>query len=1064
MDDIQAFKAHFDIIQAASDLGCLPPKKGALYQGGICPTGHESKGARCFTLYPKTQSGYCFHCGAFFDVIKITMTAKGLEFIEACNWLSDTYHVPRLATKKMDPQERSHYEANIKQQRIIYSILTESARFYHEKLTDHQEAKNHLINHYGLNEDTISSYCLGYSTGEGLLEHLLRKGYRQEDIICTGLLIKVGGRYPEFFNNRLIFPYWKGGNVVYFIGRKTDRTPDKDWEQGKYKKLPVHSEERPYISEFISNQYYYGEDSIRGSDKCFVAEGITDCLALLQNNEPCISPVTVRFRDTDFPRLENLIKNIRTIYLIPDNEETQAGFSGAMDTAASLEKLGKTVFIITIPRPEGQEKIDLNEYLLTRGKEDFNELVKQAKPLWEIKIDQLRVPDNRVEAIGSVRFFILTKLISYDYLTVKTIMKNHLKKKFSLDADEIRELLRLWSEEKKEREARKEHEARKKYGTANTSDALNKVREADGGNWQEGGDNHKHGPRLCVPIFESDNRIFRVKIKERLGEKVPEETPITSFAIEPVESITIPAEGEILRVKLITTTQKVFETLFPPNSWGTTQNFIKSLPNKETIFTGDNKDVQYIRGYLSNFQMVHKTGIKTSGFHDGQFITEEGALSIHGISEGIVYFNEIPTNCKLISTEPATREELAEIAKYITEFNIPTVSLPILGWVIACFFKPRASKILEENGVGNGFLLLNLQGEAGAGKTDTVKSVVMRIWAIHNEPKSIGELTKFTMMKLVDGSNAIPVVMEENKSCMQTEYYQNLISNLIRSTYNCLEGERGRADQSTQVYRYQAPVVIVGETGFTEPALLDRFVTVFLSKKESGPYLQDFKRLRQQPLEKLGRTILEKALTMDKKSIKDILDGELKAIDSDLSDRPRNNAAVCRFGLKILGDVLGMQVNLAKIDEAVKNGLLEGNSPYRKSAVDKILEAMCLMSEFQKKSESDKTEKEYLYQDHLIAGVEYEVHYEAAVTTLRLWPSAAYAKVSKWARAHKFEGDLLPKPTFIKQLQKEPYFVSLGPMRIGENTRWGVEIDIDKVKKKGLELTNLWEFDVDSPF
>ena len=115
------------------------------------------------------------------------------------------------------------------------------------------------------------------------------KAVSQEDIVSTGLLIKAGNAgngYPEFFNKRLIFPYWKAGNVVYFIGRKTAKTPDKEWEQGKYKKLPVHSEDRPYISEFISNQYYYGEDSIRGKSKCFVAEGITDCLALLQRMNP----------------------------------------------------------------------------------------------------------------------------------------------------------------------------------------------------------------------------------------------------------------------------------------------------------------------------------------------------------------------------------------------------------------------------------------------------------------------------------------------------------------------------------------------------------------------------------------------------------------------------------------------------------------------------------------------------------------------------------------------------------------------------------------------------------
>ncbi|HUT43579.1 MAG TPA: hypothetical protein VMW95_04510, partial [Desulfobacterales bacterium] len=265
------------------------------------------------------------------------------------------------------------------------------------------------------------------------------------------------------------------------------------------------------------------------------------------------------------------------------------------------------------------------------------------------------------------------------------------------------------------------------------------------------------------------------------------------------------------------------------------------------------------------------------------------------------------------------------------------------------------------------------------------------------------------------------------------------------------------ADQTTQVYRYQAPVVIVGETGFTEGALLDRFVTVFLSKKDSAPYLTNFKELHKQPLEKLGRSILKKALRMDNREVGCILEDELGNIDIELADRPRTNAAIIRFGLRILGDILNVNFDLSRVDGAVKEGIKEGDSIHRKSAVDKILEAMCLMSEFQEES---KNEKRYSYQDHLEKDVDFEVVYVPGMTTLRLHISGSYPKFLKWAKAYKFEGDLLPESTFKKQLQKEPYYISHKGMQIGKRVRKAFEINIDKMEEKGLELSELWKTEI----
>jgi len=674
----------------------------------------------------------------------------------------------------------------------------------------------------------------------------------------------------------------------------------------------------------------------------------------------------------------------------------------------------------------GRGKQATSAEAISQNRQDIDEL-------WKKKINRLEVNPDPTEAISQVRYFVLNDLIECDELKVNRILKEQLKKKFSLSADEIKGLLKAWKEEK----AQKETESK---ALKNTEEELNRY--------------------ISNPVFEKDGRIWKIKIKERFGEKIREEVQITTFSIEPIESITIKGEGETLNVNIKAGYKEFKKVLFPPGCWSNTQKFMNVLPGKETVFAGSTIDVQYIRFLMSTFEMAHKAGVRTSGFHDGKFVTEEGALSIQGISEDVVYFNEVPTNCKLLSVEPATADELSGIRKHIANFNISIVSLPVLGWITACFLKSIISETLDEIGLSNGFPLLNIQGEAGSGKTQSAEAVIMRMWAIQGEPKSIGELTKFTMMKMVDGSNTIPVILEENKACMQTDYFQNLISNLIRSIYNCLEGERGRADQTTQVYRYQAPVVIIGETGFTESALLDRFVTVFLSKRDSSPYLQNFKELRKQPLEKLGRSILEKALRMGREEVKNILEKELEAVDSELEDRPRTNAAVVRFGLRILSDVLGMQFDLSQVDVAVKEGIKEGDSFHRKSAVDKILEAMCLMCEFQTKTIGNREERQYSYQDYLEKDVDYDIIYEPGISVLRLYVHGSYPKFLKWAKSYRFEGDLLPESIFKKQLQRESYYMNSNkPVRIGQNVRKAFELNIDKMTIKRLELSEFWSYE-----
>ena len=137
-------------------------------------------------------------------------------------------------------------------------------------------------------------------------------------------------------------------------------------------------------------------------------------------------------------------------------------------------------------------------------------------------------------------------------------------------------------------------------------------------------------------IFPKNYQLFKTKTYKKAD---PEEIPITSFTIEPIEAINIPGEGEHIKARLITKTSQA-EVLFPPDCWTSNQKFMKVLPFKEFIFTGTATDVQLIRLYLSSIPMSHKKGVKTAGIHGDTFVTEGGALTANGRRSDITYINQ----------------------------------------------------------------------------------------------------------------------------------------------------------------------------------------------------------------------------------------------------------------------------------------------------------------------------------------------------------------------------------------------------------------------------------------
>ena len=335
-----------------------------------CPN-HKSIGGRSLQIDKDKQLFHCWGCQKSGDVLQLVEFVKyGCVTSGVSGRMSDTHRQARdfLAAKTgMEPL--SHFGLTpeailvMETQQASYQracdVLTEAASYYHQQLLKKENAEvlSWVMEKYAFTLETIEQYRIGYADPAGPL----RKHLYSCDAEFTSTELTASGLYrpndedkdrpSPFFLGRIMFPYISRGRVAYFIGRKTPWTPDKAWEQGKYKKLPVYDpEKRPWVAQGIENSLLFGEDVLLHRPKQIViTEGVTDCIALLARDIPTISPVTTNIRHEDWARIIPKLSGVQEVVICQDNEISGAGWQGAMNTARVLDAAAISCRVAILP-------------------------------------------------------------------------------------------------------------------------------------------------------------------------------------------------------------------------------------------------------------------------------------------------------------------------------------------------------------------------------------------------------------------------------------------------------------------------------------------------------------------------------------------------------------------------------------------------------------------------------------------------------------------------------------------------------------------------------------------
>lgn len=330
---------------------------------GLCPFHGEKTPS--FTVYPDTQSFYCFGCGEGGDIIRFICSIENLNYIDAIKFLADKVG--------MDLPEDNSYDASLSKRRLrMYEANREAARFFNKQLLSPQgAAAANYCRERRLTKETVIKFGLGYAPDSwtSLKEYMNSKGFNDYELAEADLLKKSSkGTYFDTFRHRLVFPIIDlRGNVLGFSGRRI-----REEDRGKYVNTSDTLVYKKGNEVFALN---FARKS--GKDSLILCEGNIDAVMLHQAG--FTNAVAGLGTALTQEQAHLLSRYASEIFICYDNDE-----AGGKATARALEVLSKTNAKIRVLNLSGGK--DPDEIIKNYGVERFRSIIDGAANEIEYKL------------------------------------------------------------------------------------------------------------------------------------------------------------------------------------------------------------------------------------------------------------------------------------------------------------------------------------------------------------------------------------------------------------------------------------------------------------------------------------------------------------------------------------------------------------------------------------------------------------------------------------------------------------------------------------------------------
>lgn len=352
---------------------------------GLCPFHGEKTPS--FTVYPESNSFYCFGCGAGGDVVTFVRRIENLDYVDAVKFLADR------AGLRMP--EQGVNDAVSKLRVRVLEANREAARFYHSVLSTPagQEGLAYFRGR-AYTDATIRHFGLGFAppTGWALRDAMRAKGFTDEELIAAFLCKRSEkGHLYDVFRGRVMIPIIDiRGNVIAFGGRVLDDSKPKYINTSDT--LVFKKTDNLFALNFAKSALGKMPD---GNTQLILCEGYMDVIALHQAGfENAVAALGTSFT-AEHARL--IARYASEAVLTFD-----ADAAGQKGNARAIDLLRETGVRIKVVRvPDGK---DPDEFIKKNGAERFRALLEGSANDVEYRLMELGRQFDLASADGQSRY------------------------------------------------------------------------------------------------------------------------------------------------------------------------------------------------------------------------------------------------------------------------------------------------------------------------------------------------------------------------------------------------------------------------------------------------------------------------------------------------------------------------------------------------------------------------------------------------------------------------------------------------------------------------------------
>ena len=399
-------------------------KKAGKNYKACCPF-HEEK-SPSFTVAQDKQFYYCFGCGAGGNALGFVMEFDRLDFLPAVEMLAKNagMEIPREAA----PDQRV-----TKQKDSLYSMLTQSDKFFRQQLRTHQGAKVAVdyLKGRGLSGKIAAQFGVGYAPPgwDNLLKVAGGNDQKNKLLDESGMIIVKPEEKKQYdrFRHRIMFPIRdQRGRTIGFGGRVLDdSTP-------KY----LNSPETPV---FHKGRELYGLYEARQTLKeipCLImVEGYMDVIALAQYGiANAVATLGTALTENHLQKLFRYTSEI--VFCFDGDSAGRRAAARSLEIALPEMRDGVSAKFLFLPDGE-----DPDSMVRQLGTEAFLEQVEKSQPLSEFLFEQLSDGIDSSTADGKAR---LSKTCAPQINRIpqgvfRQLMLEELSRRTGVSADNLRD-------------------------------------------------------------------------------------------------------------------------------------------------------------------------------------------------------------------------------------------------------------------------------------------------------------------------------------------------------------------------------------------------------------------------------------------------------------------------------------------------------------------------------------------------------------------------------------------------------------------------------------------------